>query len=109
MRRPRGGTAGPPAQHTPGAETEAGDYAFLDATKPAFDLSDRGVTGRPASGPLDLFATSERGVYRPGETVFLTALLRDGRAVAVDGLALTMKVERPDGVLFVYRLMFVFG
>ena len=29
------------------AETEEGDYAFLDMTRPAFDLSDRGVTGRP--------------------------------------------------------------
>ncbi len=80
------------------AETDEGDYAFLDVSKPGFDLSDRGVTGRPASGPLDLFATSERGVYRPGETVYLTALLRDSRALAITDLNLTLKVERPDGV-----------
>ncbi len=55
------------------ADTAAGDYAFLDVTRPAFDLTDRGVEGRPSPGPLDLFATTERGVYRPGETVFLTA------------------------------------
>ena len=81
------------------AETEAGDYAFLDVTRPAFDLSDRGVTGRPMSGPLDLFATTERGVYRPGESVFLTALLRDSRAEAVTDLPLTLEIERPDGIL----------
>ncbi|MCB9992876.1 MAG: alpha-2-macroglobulin family protein [Hyphomicrobiaceae bacterium] len=81
------------------AETDDGDYAFLDAGKSAFDLTDRGVAGRAAPGPLDLFATSERGVYRPGETVFLTGLLRDSHAEAVDGLNLTMKVYRPDGVL----------
>ncbi len=81
------------------AETEDGDYAFLDMNKPEFDLSDRGVTGRPSPGPLDLFATSERGVYRPGETVFLTALLRNNKAVAVDDLDLTVKLERPDGVV----------
>ena len=52
------------------AETDGGDYAFLDLTKPAFDLTDRGVEGRPSPGPLDLFATTERGVYRPGETVY---------------------------------------
>ncbi|MCB1518532.1 MAG: alpha-2-macroglobulin family protein [Hyphomicrobiaceae bacterium] len=80
-------------------ETDDGDYAFLDVNRPAFDLTDRGVAGRAAPGPLDLFATSERGVYRPGETVYLTALLRDSRAEAMDGLALTMKVIRPDGVL----------
>lgn len=81
------------------AETEAGDYAFLDASKPAFDLTDRGVEGRPAPGPLDLFATTERGVYRPGETVFVTALLRDNDARAVADLPLTMELERPDGVV----------
>ncbi len=81
------------------AETEAGDYVFLDMSKPAFDLSERGVAGRPAPGPLDLFATTERGVYRPGETVFLTALLRDAGAAALTGLPLTVELERPDGVV----------
>ncbi|MDR3471214.1 MAG: alpha-2-macroglobulin family protein [Devosia sp.] len=81
------------------AETEAGDYAFLDVSKAAFDLTDRGVDGRPSPGPLDLFATTERGVYRPGETVFLTALLRDAQAKAVANLPLTLELERPDGVV----------
>ncbi len=81
------------------AETEGGDYAFLDLTKPAFDLTDRGVEGRPSPGPLDLFATSERGIYRPGETVFLTATLRDPQARAVRDLPLTLEIERPDGVV----------
>ena len=80
------------------AQTGAGDYAFLDVSKTAFDLTDRGVDGRPSPGPLDLFATTERGVYRPGETVFLTALVRDAHANAVAALPLTMEVERPDGV-----------
>ncbi|MHA6728882.1 alpha-2-macroglobulin family protein [Devosia sp. A369] len=81
------------------AETATGDYAFLDLSRTAFDLTDRGVEGRPSPGPLDLFATTERGVYRPGETVYLTALLRDERAEAVTGLKLTLEVERPDGVV----------
>ncbi len=80
------------------AQTDAGDYAFLDESKPAFDLTDRGVDGRQSPGPLDLFATTERGVYRPGETVFLTALLRDIKAKAVSDLPITLEVERPDGV-----------
>ena len=81
------------------ADTAAGDYAFLDVSKPAFDLTDRGVDGRASPGPLDLFATTERGVYRPGETVFLTALLRDVHAEAVADLPLTVEFERPDGVV----------
>jgi hypothetical protein len=74
------------------------DYAFLDISKPGFDLSDRGVAGRPSPGPLDVYASTERGVYRPGETVFLTALVRDQKVQAVHDLPLTMEVDRPDGV-----------
>ncbi|MEM6622900.1 MAG: alpha-2-macroglobulin family protein [Pseudomonadota bacterium] len=76
----------------------ADDFAFLDLTAPGFDLSDRGVEGRAAPGPVDVFATTERGVYRPGEVVHLTALARDGRAAAIDNLPLTAIFTRPDGV-----------
>ncbi len=80
------------------ASTTAGDFAFIDLTRAAFDLSDRGVTGRPAPEPLDVFLTPERGIYRPGETVHLTALVRDTQAKAVNDLPMTLVVDRPDGV-----------
>ena len=59
------------------AETRDGDYAFLDLSTGAFDLTDRGVKGRSAPGPIDAFVYTDRGVYRPGEEVHLTALVRD--------------------------------
>ncbi len=74
------------------------DYAFLDLNRSGFDLTDRGVEGRPSPGPLDVYATTERGIYRPGETVFMTALVRDSLANAVPNLPITIVVERPDGV-----------
>ena len=40
----------------------------------------------------------ERGVYRSGETVFVTALLRDAKGAAISGLPLTLVAKRPDGV-----------
>ncbi|WP_168201563.1 alpha-2-macroglobulin family protein [Phreatobacter aquaticus] len=80
------------------ATTAQGDYAFLNLRQPAFDLSDRGVSGREVSGPLDAFLVPERGIYRPGETVHLTTLLRDAKGDAVTGMPLTLVVERPDGV-----------
>ena len=52
-----------------------GDYAFLNLRTPGFDLTDRGVAGRPAPNGLDAFVYAERGVYRSGETVYLTALV----------------------------------
>ena len=80
------------------ASDARGDYAFLSLKNPAFDLSDRGVAGRKVPGGLDAFVYPERGVYRSGETVQLTALLRDGQGIASTGAPLTLVIERPDGV-----------
>ncbi len=82
------------------AETPAGDsfdFSFLDLTAAAFDLSDRGVKGRDAPGPIDAFTFADRGVFRPGETVHLTSLVRDqlGKSSKVP---VTLIVTRPDGV-----------
>lgn len=74
-----------------------GDFSFLDLRRPAFDLTDRGVGGRASPGPIDAFLYTERGVYRPGETVQLTALLRDRVGAAVTA-PLTLVATRPDGV-----------
>ncbi len=65
---------------------------------PAFDLSDRGVAGRQTPAGLDAFVYTERGVYRSGETVQVTTLLRDARGTAALNVPLTLVVERPDGV-----------
>jgi len=76
------------------------DYAFLSLKTDAFDLSDRGVSGRAVPVGADAFVYAERGVYRSNETVYLTALLRDGQGNAITGSPLTLVVERPDGVEF---------
>jgi uncharacterized protein YfaS (alpha-2-macroglobulin family) len=80
------------------AKDGSGDLAFLSLTDPEFDLSDRGVEGREAAPPVDVFLTTDRGAYRAGETVFATALARDAKASAVEGLPLTAILKRPDGV-----------
>lgn len=82
------------------AQADGGDYSFLDLQQPAFDLTDRGVTGRAPSGAVDAFVYAERGVYRRGETVHATVLLRDDKANAITGLPVTFEVERPDGVAY---------
>ncbi|GGH43197.1 alpha-2-macroglobulin family protein [Frigidibacter albus] len=74
------------------------DFAFLPLTDPEFDLSDRGVAGREAAPPIDVFLTTDRGAYRAGETVHVTALARDPRTAALEGLPLTLRLMRPDGV-----------
>ncbi|MCA3555531.1 alpha-2-macroglobulin [Aestuariivirga sp.] len=82
------------------AQSADNDYTFLDLQQPAFDLTDRGVTGRAPSAAVDAFVYAERGVYRRGETVHATVLLRDDKAQAIASLPLTFVVERPDGVAF---------
>ncbi len=79
------------------AKEGGADYAFLDLAAAGFDLSDRGVKGRDAPGALDAYLFSERGVYRPGEEVHLTGLVRDKANMAA-GLPVTMIITRPDGV-----------
>ncbi|WEX75791.1 alpha-2-macroglobulin family protein [Sinorhizobium numidicum] len=80
------------------ARKGADDYVFLDMTRAGFDLSDRGVTGRAAPGAIDIFAWTERGIYRAGETVHAAALARDVNGAAIENLPLTFIFMRPDGV-----------
>ena len=80
--------------------SDKSDYAFLNLKGAAFDLSDRGVAGRPIPVGLDAFVYTERGVYRTGETVEITALLRDARGAAALDVPMTLVVERPDGVSY---------
>jgi uncharacterized protein YfaS (alpha-2-macroglobulin family) len=80
------------------ASGDGGDYAFLNLKQSAFDLTDRGVAGRDVPQGLDAFVFTERGVYRTGETVHVTTLLRNAAGVAVPDVNLTLVTERPDGV-----------
>lgn len=79
------------------AEKDGADYTFLDLATAGFDLSDRGVKGREPPGPIDAYVFAERGVYRPGETVHLTAIVRD-KAGTASALPTTLVLTRPDGV-----------
>ena len=76
----------------------AGDFSIIDLKRAAFDLSDRGVSGRPAPQAIEAFLYTERGIYRPGQTVELMTLLRDRVGNAIGGTPLTFVLRRPDGV-----------
>ena len=80
------------------AQDGGDDIAFLPLTDPAFDLSDRGVEGRPPAPPIDTFLSTDRGAYRVGETIYATALTRDETGKALGDLPVTAILKRPDGV-----------
>lgn len=75
------------------------DFVALDLAAAAFDLSDRGVEGAAHPGPLDAFAWTDRGIYRPGETVQLMALLRDAGGAPQD-IPAHVVIKRPNGQVF---------
>lgn len=75
-----------------------GDLAVLDLTRAPVDLSEMGTGGRATPGPVDAYLYTERGIYRPGETVHITSLLRDRAGVSVDDRAGQLVVYRPNGM-----------
>jgi uncharacterized protein YfaS (alpha-2-macroglobulin family) len=75
-----------------------GDFAYLPLDRAAFDLSDRGVTGREAPNTNDAFIFSDRGIYRPGETIKAVVLLRDADGNALPGQKLSLGLIRVDSV-----------
>lgn len=72
------------------------DLVSLNLDSAAFDLSDRGAEGLPHPGPLDAFLWLDRGIYRPGEVVNLTGLLRDAAGAPRD-VPLRLRLLRPNG------------
>ncbi len=72
------------------------DASLLPFNQPALDLSEFAVAGRKQAW-FDVFAWADRDLYRPGETIRLSALLRDydGRPIKAQPLFITLK--QPDG------------
>ena len=84
--------------------THGKDVSMLPFNQPALDLSEFAVSGRENAW-FDVFAWSGRDLYRPGETVRISALLRDndGKPVqAKDGKSqqLFVRLRQPDGKTF---------
>lgn len=83
----------------------AGDVSLLPFNQPALDLSEFAVAGREQAW-FDVFAWAGRDLYRPGETVRVSALLRDqdGQPVALQGRSVQpvfVRYVQPDGKTFV--------
>lgn len=64
---------------------------------PDFDASVAGARPYPAS--YEALVYGERGVYRPGDSVHVTAILRDGEGRVPPAFPVELRVYRPDGQL----------
>lgn len=82
------------------------DVSMLPFNQPALDLSEFAVSGREQAW-FDVFAWSGRDLYRPGETVRVSALLRDQDGQPITPKAgkaqqpLFLRYVQPDGKTFV--------
>jgi uncharacterized protein YfaS (alpha-2-macroglobulin family) len=72
------------------------DVSVLPFNKPALDVSNFDITGR-AEAPFEVFAWSGRDLYRPGETLHASALLRDYDGKPMKPQALFVRLKQPDG------------
>ena len=77
------------------------DVSMLPFNQPALDLSEFAVAGREPAW-FDVFAWAGRDLYRPGETVRVSALLRDNDGKPVPMKAnkappLFVRLKQPDG------------
>ena len=80
------------------------DVSLLPFNQPALDLSEFAVAGRGQAW-FDVFAWSGRDLYRPGETVRISALLRDndGKPTGKPGKGgqpVFLRLKQPDGKTF---------
>jgi len=73
------------------------DFAMLDLSRSPLDMTAYDIEGRTAHSPIDIFAYTERGIYRPGENVYLTALLRGDTAEARFDRPVNVVISKPDG------------
>lgn len=73
------------------------DFTALDLERSPIDLSEKDVGGRSTPPQIDAYFYTDRGIYRPGETVRLSGLLRDLRGRAVSDRKSVLVVRRPNG------------
>lgn len=78
--------------------TQGEDTALVDLKAPSLDLSEF-KQGERRGQAQEIFIYGPRDIYRPGETLDLSMLLRDPDGQYQASLPLKLKLERPDGSL----------
>ncbi|WP_443748849.1 alpha-2-macroglobulin family protein [Asticcacaulis solisilvae] len=84
------------------------DYTAADVQRAPMDLTSHGVggrqdddnvaEGRANSYGVDSYVYTDRGIYRPGETVHLVAMVRDNEGKTVKDRKGVLIVSRPSGI-----------
>ncbi len=75
------------------------DISVLPFNQPALDLSEFAVAGRQSAW-FDVFAWAGRDLYRPGETMRVSAILRDNDGKPTKPQPVFLRLKQPDGKTF---------
>src|SRR5262249_25661912 len=73
------------------------DLNFIRHDDSAWVLDGIDAGGRSTPHHYDLLLYTERGAYRPGDTIHLTGLIRDDNGGVPPPFPLSVRVTRPDG------------
>lgn len=76
-----------------------GDFAVLDLQRSPVDLSAQPIGGRADLNNATAYVYADRGIYRPGEEVFITGLMRDRDAIAIADRAGEVRIVGPNGIV----------
>jgi len=79
--------------------------SYLDLTGKQMDLADRPVSGADPLGLFNAYLFTDRGVYRPGEDVVLSGLVRNKEFMAPMNIPLTLKIINAQGKEQISRLI----
>ena len=73
------------------------DIAYLQPDRRTWVLDDVDQSGRDIPAAYDVMLYAERGVYRPGDVIHLTGIIRDAQGAVPPTFPLALDVRRPDG------------
>ena len=77
--------------------TTAPGLTWLDLYEDEWNLADTDISGRPyLRKGHEAFVYTDRGVYRPGETVHLRAIVRDAERATPAAFPVLWQIRRPD-------------
>ncbi len=73
------------------------DLNYIKPAESQWVIDDVDQSGRPWPQSLEIMLYSERGVYRPGDEIHLTGIVRDKNGRIPPVMPFTLKTLRPDG------------
>ncbi len=74
-----------------------GDLSYIRPDDNRWVIDDVPQSGRPFARNYEVMLYTERGVYRPGETMHITGIMRGRTGDTPPPFSLSFKISRPDG------------